>query len=385
MTCPKILFGYSYFPSKAYPDIKLFVENYLNVLRKAGFNIEGFCLTIDPPGPRLSFADIDFRWRYGEKKLMQLYESLEKKLDGKDIFINNPGINLHPEFVEKLSVYKVFQCFDDPESSDDLSKPVAISYDLCLVGNIAEVDTYRSWGVTNVEWSPAGLFPQFYDPKKTYDEVINNNRDIDLFMLCDRFSPWRQAKVDRLYEAFPGGHFYGNGWPRGFLPYQLEMQYMSKVKIGPNIHNSTGPVNKRTFYLPANGILQICDNKSHLGKVFELGKEVLGFDTIEECIDLSRYYLAHENERKEIAAAGYRRAIKDYNEVAVFEREVKIIERFMKPKNQNCNSINITGDHANKVSIFRHLYIPARTIYRLKRKLNKWLRRLVKLFPGYST
>jgi hypothetical protein len=72
--------------------------------------------------------------------------------------------------------------------------------------------------------------------------------------------------------------------------------------------------------------MQICDNKSHLGAVYELGKEIVGFDTVEECIDLCRYYLAHDRERREIAANGWRRALRDYNEVAAFAWRMRLIE-----------------------------------------------------------
>ena len=64
--------------------------------------------------------------------------------------------------------------------------------------------------------------------------------------------------------------------------------------------------------------MQICDNRSHLGKLFDLNKEVIGFDTVEEAIDLCRYYLSHDEERRRIAAAGWIRAVRDYNEVTVF-------------------------------------------------------------------
>ncbi len=64
---------------------------------------------------------------------------------------------------------------------------------------------------------------------------------------------------------------------------------MQRTRVGINIHNSTGPINFRTFYLPANGVLQICDNKSHLGRIFELGREVVGYQEIAEAIELCRY------------------------------------------------------------------------------------------------
>ena len=322
----KILYGYSWFESGAYGNVEDLNLTYIRQLNEAGYDVEGFCLTLDPPGPCLTFKSLDRRWRFGERKLLAMYERLERALEGKQVLINGPGINLHPEFVARLPVFTVFQCFDDPENSHNLSRPVASAYDLCLVGNIAEVETYRSWGVKAAEWSPMGLQPTIYDPTLTYEQIINGERDIDLFMMADRISPWRKDRLDKLALAFSEAHFYGQGWPRGYLPSGQEVSFLQRAKVGPNLHNSTGPINYRTYYLPANGVMQICDNKSYLAKIYELGKEVVGFDTIDECIDLCRYYLSHDEERRLIAANGWKRALTDYTESAVFRRNMTLIE-----------------------------------------------------------
>jgi hypothetical protein len=358
----KVLIGYPYFKSDAYQDIQQLEMQYLARLRQAGFLAEGFCLTLDPPAPRLSFRDLDARWRRGDKTLMKLYERLEQQLNGKDVFINEAGINLHPEFVERLPVFTVFQCFDDPESSHDLSRPVAHSYDLCLVGNIAELETYQSWGVKRVEWTPLGLMPEIYDSTLSFDAILNGERDIDFFMMCDRLSTWRRARLDILHAAFPGAHFYGRGWPRGFLPYQQQLQFLRRAKIGPNLHNSTGPVNYRTYYLPANGVMQICDNKSHLARIFTPGMDVVGFDKIEECVDLCRHYLAHDQERRRIAAHGWRTAVTQYSEVAVFERKLKLINRYMPQARPQSFAIPISVHQRRKTVYHRFAYHTRRVI-----------------------
>jgi hypothetical protein len=321
----KVLHGYPYFQSPA-SDAEQLSLQLVALLRQNGYEVEAFCLTLNPPGPHLTFRELDARWRRGDHELLSMYERLEERLEGFDVLLNGSGINLHPEFVERLGVFTVFQCFDDPESSAILSKPVAAAYDLCLVGNVAEVETYRSWGVEHAEWVPMGMLPGTYDPSLREEDILEGRRDIDLLMLIDRLSPPRRARMDQMARAFPDGHFYGRGWPRGYLPVGDDVAMLRRTKIGPNFHNSTGPINARLFQLPANGVMQICDNKSRLGTVYELDKEVVGFDTVEECIDLCRYYLAHDRQRREIAARGWRRVLRDYNEVAAFAWRMRIIE-----------------------------------------------------------
>lgn len=369
----RILYGYPYFPSEAYGDTQEMALAHLRRLQEAGFEVEGFCLTLNPPGPRLSFREMDTRWKRGDRELLDMYSRLEERLETKDVFLNSAGINLHPAFVEQLPTFNVFQCFDDPESSQDLSQPVATAYDLCLVGNVAELESYRSWGVKNVEWVPMGLQPGIYDETLTEEQILCGNRDIDLFMMSDRLAPLRKSRLDHLALAFPEGHFYGKGWPRGYLPANQQLTYLRRAKIGPNFHNSTGPINFRTYYLPANGVMQICDNKSHLGQVYALDKEVIGFDTVDECIDLCRYYLAHDEERREIAVAGWRRAITDYNEIAVFRRTVGLIERY------RSRELNTSRPKHTQIILERKRRTRIQgTIYKIERSVRDRLRPMVR-------
>lgn len=332
MNKPRILLGHVA-NARAYTDEWAAARLYHQRLRDAGFDVEGFCLTLNPPGPALGFRELDDRWKRGDRELLSMYERLESRLDGKDVLLNESGINLHPRFVERLGVFTVYQCFDDIGGGlhPDLTAPAAHAYDLCLTGNAAEVDTYKQAGIRNVEWTPLGLFPGTYDETLTFEAIIAEPRDIDLFMLIDRLSPHfdRPARLQVLAEAFPNAHFYGKGWPRGFLPDGRQLELLRRAKIGPNVHLKTGPLNFRTYQLPANGVMQICDNKSHLRAVFEPGREIVGFDTMAECVDLCRYFLAHDEERRLIAANGWKRAVTQYNEVAVFQSKVNAISRYI--------------------------------------------------------
>jgi hypothetical protein len=320
----KILLGYSHYPYAF--NVGAWYEAWLARLRAQGIQVDGFCLTLDPPAPRLGWANLESLWRRGDKELFKMYENLSRRLEEYDVFINFNGINLHPDFVLQLPTFNVYGCFDDPESSEDLSRPVAWAYDLAMVGNAAAVETYRQWGVREVRFWPLGFRVDDYDPSLTREDIITGKRDLDVALLCERTTSWRKDRLDRFAAAFPQGAYFGNGWPKGFLPEEQRIPLYKRCKIGINFHNSTGPINFRTYILPANGIMQMCDNKSHLGEIYQLDKEVVGFDTVEEAIERCRYYLEHDEERRHIAAAGRERALRDYNEVAVF----KLVTNYVK-------------------------------------------------------
>ena len=73
-------------------------------------------------------------------------------------------------------------------------------------------------------------------------------------------------------------------------------------------------MNSRTLMLPAFGVMQICDCRDNLGKVFRLGEEAIGFETMDECVDATGYYLAREDERRCNALADWQRVLADYTD-----------------------------------------------------------------------
>lgn len=344
----KVLYGYPYYPSTAYGNVQEGELAYVERLKRAGYDVKAFCLSLNPPSGAIPFSRLDKLWKKRDRDLMQLYDRLWQALEGVDVLYNAAGINLHPEFVESLPQVTAFACYDDPESSDLLSKPVAAAYDICLVGNIAELDSYWQWGAKRVEWLPLGSRDGCYDLSLTKEKILTGEREIDLFMVAERLSPWRQKRFDILERAFPEAYFFGAGWRRGYLPPGEEVSWLQRTKIGPNIHNSTGPINLRAYCLPANGVLQICDNKSHLGKVYKLEEEVVGFDTVGECIDLCRYYLAHDEERRRIAANGWERAMTDYTELSVFERFCGYVRPLVDQRRLKCSSLPVSSQHNRK-------------------------------------
>ena len=372
----RFLLGHSYAHSGTFG--REWLEAWAQRLRDAGTNVDLIQIGMDVPGRRLSFPELDRRWRRGDRDLMQLYERIAARAEGYDVLINAGALNLHPEFLRQLPLITVLRFNDGPESNEH-AEPVALAHDLCCTGNIAEPDIYRSWGVQQVYWTPIGFMADDYDPALTEDTILTRARSVDVSLLCERITSFRRAKVDRFATAFPQGVYRGPGWPKGFLPEAQRIPLLQDTKIGINIHNSTGPINFRTYYLPANGVLQICDNKSHLGGIFELNKEVVGYDSIDEAIELTRYYLAHEEERRAIAAAGWRRSLRDYNEVAAFDFVRRAVESYKQTSHARegvAALIPVLQVHAEKTrsrrwafSVVRPFYWAAHVLGRVPRGL----------------
>lgn len=292
-------------------------------LRALGHDVHAF--GIDCPHWYL-FPELDQRYRSRDPQLMASYDRFARELGDADILIAAGGSMLHPDFVRQFRGTSVFCSADDPENSAQLSQPIAPSYDVALVINPTCLDDYRSWGCGHVEGIFPALRPDRIAPGITTESILAGDRDLDIALCCERDLGLsdRAQRVEALVRTFPQAYVRGRGWPEGPEP---QTAIYPRARIGWNLHNSTGPCNTRFLELPANGVFQLCDNPEQLHRYFVPGKEIVGFSSLEECIERTHYYLRHEDERRAIAAAGHARAMRDYTEERWFERLLQAVER----------------------------------------------------------
>jgi hypothetical protein len=71
--------------------------------------------------------------------------------------------------------------------------------------------------------------------------------------------------------------------------------------------------NMRLYEATGMGALLVTDRKSNIADIFEPGREVVCYDSQQECLELIAYYRAHEDERARIAAAGQRRTLEQHS------------------------------------------------------------------------
>lgn len=93
-------------------------------------------------------------------------------------------------------------------------------------------------------------------------------------------------------------------------------QKLRDSRVALNTHIDVSPAsasNMRLFEATGVGSCLLTDWKENLADLFEPDREVLTYKTAEECIEKVKYILEHEPERRAIAAAGQKRALREHN------------------------------------------------------------------------
>ncbi|MCP3965754.1 MAG: glycosyltransferase family 1 protein [Lentisphaerae bacterium] len=66
---------------------------------------------------------------------------------------------------------------------------------------------------------------------------------------------------------------------------------------------------RRTFEIPACGAFLLAERTPVMQQLYEEGKEAEYFETPEEFVEKCKYYLKHENKRRQISKAGMIKAL----------------------------------------------------------------------------
>lgn len=226
-----------------------------------------------------------------------------------------------------------------------------------LVDAITEYDWFFSTKKAHVEelkashgYHRVSFLAHGFDPE-THRTIVPSQRDIDDYS-CDvsfigNISTKKRATVEallerapdldvavwgpdawarcepRLADAYRGGGVFG-------LEYAKAIQ-LSKINLGLLFEgNADGAspdvMTSRSFHITAAGGFMLHELTDEVEEHFEDGTECVLFSDHNEMIDKIHYYLAHDDERQEIARAGQQRAFK--SGYSVDYRAEKIIEKY---------------------------------------------------------
>lgn len=107
---------------------------------------------------------------------------------------------------------------------------------------------------------------------------------------------------------------------------------LRRSKMALNIHIDMAEqyaANMRLYEATGVGTMLLTDWKTNLHELFAVGKEVVAYRSTQECIELVKYYLEHDDEREAIARAGQQRTLSEHSYYHRMQELTEILDRYL--------------------------------------------------------
>lgn len=170
------------------------------------------------------------------------------------------------------------------------------------------------------------------------DFKVENNLDIDdvrffevLYLIRKIANIERVCILNALCEEFPVTFHTNSTTDTSVVPHVKRMPPVlpgeaiatvyagSKVNLNISLKGIEGGTPQRIMDIMSAGGFALTNYCSETAELFEEDKEIVMFKTPEELLEKAGYYLAHDEERKRIAKAGYEKVMSCYT----YEKKLK--------------------------------------------------------------
>jgi spore maturation protein CgeB len=196
--------------------------------------------------------------------------------------------------------------------------------DIMYLTNRGEIERYREQGV-NARFITGGCDPTAHRMAGAADKMYQS----EVAFIGRPNTPERVECMRLLAKKFDL-KLYGSGWEKYGLHsavpdvYAAEYRQIcagARVVIGWNIDPTVELYfSNRTWYTLGCGGFLLTAYCPCLEELFTRAKELDWFTNLDECCEKIAYYLTHDDERREIAAAGCRLAHSEYSYDKMVER-----------------------------------------------------------------
>ena len=239
-----------------------------------------------------------------------------------DVFLCVKGVQLTPETIRAIGrtgVTTVGYWIDDP-LDHARSLVNAPSYDRYFTNDAASLERYRSEGITRIRHFQSAADPEVFFP-------LPDARETADVAFVGTHSPDRERVVVGLQEF--DTHVYGSAaWrvapidpsrvhPGAFGARTNEVFNATRVNL--NVHRWVGQgsaINLRLFEVPASRGFLLTDWVAEIDGAYREDEHVVCWRTPAELRAKIGYYLAHEDERREIAARGHEHFLRHHTYAA---------------------------------------------------------------------
>lgn len=261
--------------------------------------------------------------------VLQAAPDLVLVLDG--MFVNNEMMDT----VRQLGIRSAVWLTDDPYYTDMTMENVK-HYDYIFTLESNCIPYYQQLGCTHVYHLPFAAHTEYYRPSRNISPLRRDvsfigsaywNRIAFFDPIIDRLMQHKTVINGIWWDRLPKYTAYQdrielNKW---MGPAETAEAYNGS-KIVINLHRSheddtvnnnavkipAASPNPRTFEISACATLQISDSRSDLAKYYTPGVEIETYSSPEELLDKIEYYLAHEEERRQIALNALERTFRDH-------------------------------------------------------------------------
>jgi len=216
--------------------------------------------------------------------------------------------------------------FDDVQRNDEQLKKLGRHSDIMYLTARGETAQYNQWGI-NAKFITGGCDSDEHYRVQTSDSFYQS--EVAFIGQADR--PERIEAMREIAKRFDL-KLWGKKWEavgmkavaqEAFADEYRKICAGAKIILGWDKADGTVDLyfSNRTWYTLGCGGFLLTTYCPSLEELFGRGRELDWFENIEECCEKISYYLSHENERKQIAEAGYKLAHSQYS----YEDMVKTI------------------------------------------------------------
>ncbi|TRZ95507.1 glycosyltransferase [bacterium] len=248
-----------------------------------------------------------------------------------DLCIIFKGYRIFPETILKIKKDTQAVIFninaDDPLSrnwgaSSKMVKMAIHAFDCYFIWSKYLTKKLKEEGLGSVRYLPFAFDPEIHCPQQlSFKEQDELGHELVFVGGWDERREALLGNLDDFDLAIWGAWYWGRRCSDKRLVSRWQgkpvlAQMMSKVlcasKISLNIFRpqNIGSINMRTFEAPACGTFALAERSPEAATFFQEDKEVVYFSGARELKEKASYYLAHEEERRQIAQAAYQRCLK---------------------------------------------------------------------------
>lgn len=261
---------------------------------------------------------------------------LKQQLRQPDFILLMAGVRIPQavlEFIRQSGVKSAVWMTEDPYYMD-WTAPIAGYFNYIFTIEEAALEQYKALGHPRVYHLPLGTDPALFCPSPVSTEFesdvclvgvpYRNRIEIIDFLLAD--TDYHIQLVGRGWGRYVQ-EWSRNSGPRiglvnAWVKPETAANYYNGAKIVLNIHrlsderynrNRMGvearSINNRTYDTAACAAFQLTDYRIGLGGQFEEGTEIISYQNQQDFLQKLRYYMDHEQERRQIAEAAKQRVL----------------------------------------------------------------------------